>query len=308
MTDRWGIALLAVGLLSGSTVYAADKQAEALQKTVVEAGEKFAKAFAQQDAKAIAALFTEEAEYVDEAGTVFHGRGAIEDEFTADFAAAPAGSIALELLSIRPIAEGVVVEEGVTTFTPKEDGQTRHTRYTATHVRQKNGSWLLASVRELEAGAMTPHERLKALGWLIGTWHEEVDGTTISTKWDWSEDGNFLLSEFTIRRTGETVAQGTHRVGWDAERQQFRSWVFRATGAAGEGWWRVNEDGSWTVNLTVIDVSGVRSSSLVTYERDGRDTLVVTQAQIVHGGESLPGSSHRVVRQPPQPQSAAKKK
>ena len=42
------------------------------------ADESFAKAYASGDAKAVAAHFTADAEYVDEDGSLFHGREAIE--------------------------------------------------------------------------------------------------------------------------------------------------------------------------------------------------------------------------------------
>lgn len=299
----WHAPLLAVAVWAGLSVglLAADPDAEALQKSVSEAADKFTAAFAKRDAKAIAALFTPQAEYVDSSGIVFHGREAIEKEFAASMELRPAGGVEVEIISIRPIADGVLIEEGVSTFRPKDDGPESTTHYSATHVRQADGSWLLASVRELESGVATPHDRLKELAWLEGRWRQETDGTSVDTEWTWSEDGNFLIGEFTSLQAGGETMKGTHRVGWDGERGQFRSWVFSADGGSADGWWTPGTTGAWSVQLSGVDPLGARMSTKVTYERDGADALVISLGDRVLAGESLPGISNRVVRQPPEP-------
>ncbi len=307
MFARWLAMLAAFMLCLNSTAVSAELDAAALQKIVTEATERFTKAFEARDATALASLFTVEAEYIDGDETVFHGRAAIAAEYAASFATDPAGSLDIELLSIRPIATGVIVEDGLTTFQPKEGGPSVRSRYTATHVKQTDGTWLLASVRELGSPIVTPHDRLQVLAWLVGRWREDVDGSVINTEWKWTEDGNFLISEFSVKPQGESEWKGTHRVGWDAERKQFRSWVFDAAGGAAEGCWCANEEGGWSVTITGVDPEGVRISSVLSYLADGADAIVVTQTQRVRGGVALPGATHRVVRQPPAPGSVAPK-
>ena len=314
------IRLFGMGLLVGLTAmngFAADKPAgtddpsgsvvspEALQTIVSQSADKFAKVFAERDATALAKLFTPEAEYIDSSGTVFHGRAAIEAEYAVSFAVNPKGVLDFELLSIRPIAAGVVVEDGLSIFSPEEEGAPSRMRYTATHVRQADGSWLVASVRELEAPQQTSHDHLRELEWLVGSWHEDVDGSAISSEWKWSDDGQYLISEFTARATAEIQWKGSHRVGWDAERQQFRSWVFDSSGGTAEGWWRAGENGGWTVMLTGVDAEGVRVSSLLGYTPDGEDAIFVEQQLRTRGGVSLPGTAHRIVRRPPAPGALA---
>lgn len=271
-------------------------------RSVVElSATRYAEAFAKQDAKAIAALFTPEAEFVSGDGTIFHGRTVIEAEFASNFAENSKGNVEIELLSIRQIAECALVEEGVSTFTTDESKTSTATRYTATHVKQPDGTWLIASVRELEARPLTPHDRLEALAWLVGSWHEDVDGETISTTWKWDAGGNFLISDFELGSAGKVTTTGTHRVGWDAERKQLRSWVFDSNGSSGEGWWHVNDDGTWCMHLTQIDSEGVRTVSQLTYGAEGAETIVVSTDQTVHDGVCQPGVVHRIVRQPPAP-------
>lgn len=295
--------LMAVLLLigRGEAAKADELDAAALQTAIVQAADRYSDAFKDKDAGAIAELFTAEAEYVDATGTVFHGRKAIEAEFAASFAAGAGGLLGVEIISIRPIATGVVVEEGISKLRTDENAIPSLMRYTATHVRQPDGSWLLASVRELGPPPASPHDQLLSLAWLEGRWREEVGGTSTTTEWKRSNDGNFLISEFSVEDIQGVPLRGTHRIGWDAERKQFRSWVFDSSGGWAEGWWTPGDDGSWSVQLSGVDVAGARQASVLTYFRDGADGLVITQDQRIRGGVSLPAVTHRVLRQPPAP-------
>lgn len=284
--------------------HAADKDDLKLQDAIGKSADRFEKLFSEQNAKGISELFTPEAEYVDSDGTVFHGRAVIQDEFEASFKGGTPGKLKITIESIRPIADSIVVEEGFTTWEPDDQGEISRTHYITTHIRQKDGSWSIASVRELKQVTASPHERLKELAWLIGDWHEEVEGTSISSRWNWSDDGNYLISEFTVRQSRSLSWKGTHRIGWDAERKQFRSWIFESSGGTGEGWWNSDDDG-WTVNLTTVSAFGVRSGSSLRYRPDGKDVIAVTQTQHVRAGVSLPGSEHRIVRQPPAPNASS---
>ena len=68
--------------------------------------DSFAKAYAEGDAKAAAAHFTSDAEYVNESGTVVEGRAAIEQSFTELFAANPNCRLVMNVDSIRFTSKG----------------------------------------------------------------------------------------------------------------------------------------------------------------------------------------------------------
>lgn len=261
----------------------------------------YAEAFAKKDSKAIAALFTPEAELVTADGTIFHGREAIAAEFAAGFANRPKGSVSIEILSIRPVAAGILVEDGASTFTAEGSEARTATRYTATHVKQPDGRWLIASVRELEAAPATPHDRLQALAWLIGDWQEDKAGSTIRTSWNWDESGFYLMGNFQLLASAGSAATGSHRIGWDGERKQLRSWIFDSNGGFANGWWQMNEDGTWTLHLTRIDATGQRTASRLTYSSDGKDAMVVSLDQMIQDGAAVSGGMHRIVRRPPEP-------
>lgn len=285
----------------GITGFAEEKSADALpiRQMISNSISHFEKAYAERNAESLAKLFTKEAEYVDSAGTVFHGRSIIEAEFAAIIQLTPPSDLTIELTSIRPISENMIVEEGVSSFTDQASKAVTRTRYTATHVKQQDGNWLIASLRELSANELSPHDRLATFNWLLGSWHEDVGGSVITTDWQWSPDGNFLIGEFHIQTAGDSILGGTHRIGWDTQRNQFRSWVFESNGGSAEGWWRPNENGSWSVNLNGVGVDGVSRSSILTYAPDGDQAIFVSQDFRTIDGTPLPNLVHRIVRKPP---------
>lgn len=293
------VGLSLVLLFASRPAVAAVEDAATLKKVVAESAKKYEEAFAASDAVALAALFTPEAEYVDASGVIFHGRAAIQAEFAASFEAGVKGKLEIAVTSIRPIADGVVVEEGATTFRPTGDGQVSQSRYVALHVRGAEGGWLLAAVRELSPPELSPQEQLKSLAWLAGDWREEVAGSVVKTSWRKSDDGVALLGQFTMKDARGETRSGTHRIGWDPERKQFRSWIFESTGGFLEGWWTPNLDGTWTVQLHGTDDEGVRISGAITYSREGADRLTIAQTSRTRGGIGLPPEAHKVVRQPP---------
>src|SRR5262249_10117642 len=85
-----GLLLAAgVGQQSGSGQGVAkkvdDKEREADREAIRKSAYDFVQAFEKGDAKAIAALWTEQGEYHDESGEMLHGRAAIEKAYAEHF-------------------------------------------------------------------------------------------------------------------------------------------------------------------------------------------------------------------------------
>ncbi len=299
---RLGHAILGLGLALGLGGHgmAAEWSPAQLEELVSTSAEQYIQAFHARDAAKLAALFTESAEYVDADGEVLHGRDAIEAEFVATFESSPTGKLSIELTSIRPIADNVIVEEGISEFRPEADGAVSTTRYSATHVQQKDGEWRIAAVRELSSDAITSHERLKTLAWLVGRWSDESPDSVVASEWKWSDDENYLIAEFMMKTANGIGRAGSHRVGWDPQRKQFRSWVFDAEGGFAEGTW-ARHDGVWEVTLTATLATGATATGVLRYERDGADAMIVSQLRRTVSGEAIPDSATRVVRSPPEP-------
>ncbi|MDX1968623.1 MAG: SgcJ/EcaC family oxidoreductase [Planctomycetaceae bacterium] len=300
--SRLGRTILGVVLAGGlgECGLAAEWSAAQLEELVATSAEQYIKAFHERDAAKLAGFFTESAEYVDADGRVLHGRAAIEADFIATFESSPKGTLSIELTSIRPIAENVIVEEGISEFRPEGDGAVSTLRYSATHVQQKDGEWRIAGVRELSPAEMTAHERLKTLAWLVGRWSDESPDSVVASEWKWSDDENYLIAEFVTKTADGTGRAGSHRVGWDPLRKQFRSWIFDAEGGFAEGTW-ARHDGVWDVSLTATLAGGATATGVLRFERDGDDAMIVSQLRWAVGGESVPDSETRVVRAPPEP-------
>jgi uncharacterized protein (TIGR02246 family) len=269
-----------------------------------------AKAFNARDPKAIAELFTPKGEFIDADDNVFDSHEAIAGEFVALFEVNPKkNSIEVAAEEIREISPGILSVDCVATFSdsegPEEDKETADVDFSALLVKQSNGGWLFASIRSEGDGTVrTPHARLKRLACLIGEWVDESDESTMHTTTRWSEDGNFLISDFTIRAAGRKVMNGTQRIGWDGSLDKFKSWVFDSEGGHGEGIWTEIED-RWIVKSTGVRPDGGACSATNTYEQKGADSYSFSVTDRIVGDELQPDFTAQVVRKPPEPERAS---
>jgi hypothetical protein len=119
----------------------------------------------------------------------------------------------------------------------------------------------------------------------------------------WSEDGNFLLTDFAIRVAGRKVMSGTQRIGWDGSLDKFKSWVFDSEGGHAEGIWTEIE-GRWVVKATGVRPDGDACSATHTYEQTGPDTYLFSVTDRIIGDETAPDFTAKVVRKPPEPEKA----
>ena len=286
-------------------VTAADASSGATDEDAIrQSAEAFAKAFNEGDAKSIAAQFVEDGEYVDEFKNIFKGRQAIEDEFAAFFEQSPGNTVTLTVEEVRFVGSNMAIEEGLTTLEPADDSPAVEGRYVAVHLKQDDGSWQIAVSRDLEANVPTPHEHLRQLEWLIGEWVDESEDSIVRTSTRWSDDGNFILSDFHVEADGLRTIDGTQRIGWDPMAKQIRSWVFDSAGGFAEGQWsRVDDE--WLIKLSGVSPQGEAGTATNVYTILDDKTLRWSSTHRVLGGELQPDFSAVIVRQPPQLQSDA---
>ena len=212
----------------------------------------FTKAFDGGDAAAAAATFAEDALVVDEQGERIVGRAAIRAQLAASFADNPGSTITIKVDSLRFLGPDTAFEEGRTTITPAGPGAVPEiTRFTVVYIK-KNGQWLQSAVRDELSQDLGPHDRLKELEWLVGDWINESQDAIVSTSCKWTADGNFLIRDFTMKTHGQPVLSGSQRIGWDAVKHQFKTWIFDSEGGFGEGYWTRDGD-RW-----LIKADGVR--------------------------------------------------
>ncbi len=270
------------------------------EKAIARLVVAFTKAFDHGDAAAAAATFAEDALVVDEHGERTEGRAAIRAQLAASFAEAPGSTIAINVSSLRFLGPDTALEEGRTTITPaKAGGAPEITRFTVIYTK-KNDQWLQSAVRDEFSHDLGPHDRLKELEWLVGDWINESEDAVVHTTCKWTDDGNFLIREFTMKIQGQPVLSGSQRIGWDAVKHQFKTWVFDSEGGFGEGYWTRDGD-RWLVKAEGVRQDGHPASATNIITRLGKDRIHWQSVDRTLDGAAIPGiNEFTVVRKPPE--------
>jgi uncharacterized protein (TIGR02246 family) len=261
----------------------------------------YERAFAAGDAKALASMFTEDAQVSDDVGTT-RGRANIEARFARYLATIPKATIAIKVDDLRFLTPDVAIEEGRATVTPAGPGAEVETaRYTVVYVKQ-NGRWLQSSLRDYEAEEPAVPERLKELEWLLGNWVNESPDAVVLTTCHWSDDKHYLLRDFTVTVAGKVAMKGTQRIGWDPAAKQVRSWVFDSDGGFSEGFWtRLGEQ--WMVKTQGVHHDGRPVSATMMITRISPGVLRWSAFDRTRGSDLIPEvDEFTMVRRPPAPE------
>ena len=274
------------------------------EAAIRQASKTLVEAYGRGDASAIAALFTTDAEFVDELGDVYQGRQAIEKPLTEFFADNPDCTLAIEIESIRFVTPNVAVEDGRTTVTQSAHGESFDSRYSTVHVKI-DGRWLAASLRDQAPKERQRHRaQLQQLAWLNGDWIDEGDDSLVLFSCRPVDDGNFLLRTFTIQIAGQEVMSGTQRIGWDPATGKLRAWIFDSLGGYGEGLWHQDGD-DWVLKTTGVTADGQAASSTSIYKRVSADSMTWQSLDHEIAGVQMPDSELvTIVRRAPPPASA----
>lgn len=216
----------------------------------------FREAFDRGDAKALAALWTEDGEIIEQSGVMLRGREAIASGYGKFFAEHQGATIEIEIQSISFPGRDIAMESGTTkTVIPGVESPVRG-HYTATHLK-KDGRWLIRIVHESPPLPPSNYEHLKELEWLIGTWiddtrdwsqEEREQRPIVYTTCRWTVNRNFLVRNFTATVNGQVATTGTQYIGWYAPTKQIRSWSFDSKGHVIAGIWTKAGD-EWTVTI-----------------------------------------------------------
>jgi uncharacterized protein (TIGR02246 family) len=272
------------------------------EQAIRAAVDAFVKAFNAGDARAVAALYTPDAQLIDARGEVADGRAAIEEEYRALFSENPGLTIEIRSELLKMLTPDAAIEDGISRVVHREDKVAVVNRYTAVHVK-RDGRWLTAQVRETRGVAPSAHEQLEALAWLVGDWVDEASDSKTRSVIRWSTDKNFLLHDFTINSGGHTALTGTQRIGWDPHTGQIKSWVFDSAGGHGEGLW-ARLGNTWVVKATAVREDGRKSTATHIISREGPDSCRWRTTDRTLGGDVIVGNDDfLMVRQPPQPNS-----
>lgn len=115
-------------------------------------------------------------------------------------------------------------------------------------------------------------EPLEALEWMVGTWVDKGDDTTIVTECSWTKNRKFLKRSFQLKVDEKVTLHGDQIVGFDPSANQIRSWTFDSEGGIGEGVW-IQDGNRWLVKSSFVLADGSRASSLNVYTYVDDDTF-----------------------------------
>lgn len=283
-------AMMGLVLLVGSGTSADDPKGNAAEEKALKArAADFVAAFNKGDAKACAAFWTADGDYVDQARHALGGRKAIEGAFEKQFAAAKGAKLVIRTTSLRFVKGDLAIEDGTTEILYPNDVPPTGARYTAIHVKQ-DGEWYLASVRDAILVPPSNHDNLRELEWLAGDWVDEAEkGEAAKASYSWAENDNFLVSSFVTTLKDVPVAGGTQWIGWDGAAKQIRSWSFNSNGGFAEGTWSRDGD-KWTVKVSATPRDGKKVTANVVITKVDADHLTWQSTKRSVDGKAAPDS------------------
>lgn len=292
-TERWLMAALA---LAAMLVYfvslgkaPADTPEKAQDKDDAASSRRaaFIEAYNQGDAKAVAAFWAPDADYVDEDGHAYKGREAIEKLYEKAFAARKGAKLAIHVTASKTLTPDVVINDGQTEVTPADGGPGETARFTAVLVK-KDGEWYLQNVRNTAAPPPSNADHFDDIEWMIGQWAGESDkGESATATFEWQDNQNFMVCEFATTLNGVPVVGGTQWIAWDAVKKQIRSWSFYSRGGFGEAVW--TKDGeNWVLRTNAQTFEGKKVSAVNIISRTDDDHMTWRMTKLTVDGESLP--------------------
>jgi uncharacterized protein (TIGR02246 family) len=264
-----------------------DAKTDEAKEAIAKNAEAFIEVFHKGDAKALAAFWTEDGDYTDQHGHHMKGRAAIEKAFEGYFSDNKGFKLRINSDSLRFVTPDVAIEDGITEVIPANEGPPSRARYTLVHV-QKDGKWLLSSVRDAVYVPATNFDHLRGLEWTIGAWAEEGGNGEVTRKaFSWSENQGFVVGTYSTAFRSIVLSGGTQWIGWDPLDKRVRSWMFDHNGGFGEGSW--TKDGNkWVSKTSGVwqDGNKVTATNILTYV--DADTMTWQSKDRTINGKPLP--------------------
>lgn len=301
MSLRWlRLALVVSALICvpyGRVACDDEAKPSAQEQAVRDRMKALVEGYNQGDAKKVAALWSETAEYTAPDGVRLKGRDKIEKYYAKTLAANKGIKFESIDAKFRMVTPDVAIGEGsARTSRPGETAET--SRFMSVHVL-KNGEWFLDSVHETIVSTPTsPAEELKQLEWLVGDWSDAADDIAVEHKVEWVKNHTFLVDRFTVTAAGSVDMQGMQIIGWDPAGQFIRSWYFDTNGGFGEGRWTKSGD-HWTVKSLGTFSDGRPATATHVYKQIDKDSYLFKSIGRKLGDELFPNIENvKIVRKP----------
>lgn len=304
-TRRWlaGLVVVALAARSANAVEPAAEPAG-----VRQAVEALVAALNAADWKALGGLFTDNGDVVDHQGHL----ATVRDRITMLMAATEPGAgesagaessnaaapkpprRTIEFEQVRLVTDDVALVDGW--GHPETVGGVAEPlrRFSVVLVRRDN-RWLIDAVREGPSSSVVRPADIHELAWMIGTWEGQSEQAQYRFTGRFSDDGRFVLRDFSVAVEGKLVFQGQQRIGWDPRSRSFKSWTFDADGGIGEGIWSKSGD-SWLVEATSIAPDGSESTAVNTYTPLAADRVVLQSIGARTAGMEIPDVLVELIR------------
>jgi uncharacterized protein (TIGR02246 family) len=259
----------------------------------------FVAAYNKGDPEGLARLFLPSGEIVLANGDMVSGKEEITDFYSEVLSGNEKPKAALEAGSVRFITPTLAIEDG-TLHVTKPSGEITSHQYSAVQVKQADGTWLTASIRD-EIGDKAPAgEKLLPLEWLTGDWILEKNGTRTFLSFDWSDDGPYLDGKALTEQAGEQSSRSSYRIGWNGNRKNYVSWAFDSEGGYTRSEWTTTDTG-WLLRTVGVTADGeVNQSTQSLVPDENHQGLTWTTRDQTIGGETQPDTTIRVVKRPPE--------
>ncbi|QDT00863.1 YybH family protein [Adhaeretor mobilis] len=278
---------------SPESTEAQDKEFAALRA----GAQAFVEAFNKGDAQAVAALWTEDGEYVDDTGRSFVGREAIEKGYAEFFADNGKAKIQIMIGSLRLLSNDVAIEDGHTANEAAADGAAGISDYTVVHAKV-DGKWHMASVRVELIESLVAQQNLADLDWLVGTWVAEDRGNKHKSVCRWVSDQSFVQRDFKVTRLDGTQTSGVQLIGWNPQGGYVQSWTFSADGGHAVGAWTPTE-GGWSAQMQGMTGDGMSTSSTNILKRLDDKAYVWQSVDRTMGGVAYPDTDEVILKRLP---------
>lgn len=290
---------IAITLVALSFAEAQEEQNQKADLEILSRNAKtFVDAYNKGDADTMAKLFLPSGEIILANGELIAGREEIVEFYNGIFSAEEKPKAALEAGSVRFVTPALAIEDG-TLHVTKPSGEITSHNYSSVHIKQADGSWLTASIRDEIGDKAAPDEKLQPLEWLAGDWLLEKEGSRTFFSLDWSDDGPYLDGRALTQQAGEASTSSSYRIGWNGNRKNYVSWAFDSKGGYTKSEWTTTDDG-WLLRTQGVTADGeVNQSTQSILPDENKQGFTWSVRDQTIGGETQPDVSIRVVKRPP---------
>lgn len=242
-------------------VAAATQDADEFRQAAIQAaGKAFATAFNANDAKAVAALWAEDGEFVNQSGERFNGRDEIEKQYADFFKEYPGVQIQLKINKIKLLSSTSAMEEGLSTLGAPDAPSPVSCHYLVIYVK-KGSQWLMTSGHDLRTQVEEKYGNIEELSNFIGSWKYDGDDASYETKVSWIANNKFIQRTYTLKENGTVTQSGVQIIGVEPTTKQIASWSFDSNGGHDIGMW-TNQGDRWIIESNGAMADGTQTSSL----------------------------------------------